>query len=334
MKEGVSFAGVVKGGARPDKTYSKDGDKFNWGQQKVTPKQNNVWKGISFIVDKKIFGWLEHSYVGTTYNIEDVFSMQEKLDKGGFLPLKAIPMGGKLVLLTAPERIDESLALWFSEVKPWDSSVVSRERFLWLKVQGVPAHAWEEVCFKTLVNLVGTFVKMDGATSKKSRLDVARILISATSAETIIKNVRVKINEDIFNIRLSEDLCGEVFLPERRINLSGAYSHRSSEESDAFSFEGSWVSETPESGYLNGGNDCGFRHSGGGKISNSAEVQIGFVGRDGDHGAIKSGLGGAVSRRYGNHVGGGSSPRQSMSNISRSVDPIVKRSASWPVSFK
>lgn len=182
------------------------------------------------------------------------------------------------MLLTAAENMDirstledeaESLAKWFAVIEPWDAKTVSRERFLWLKMQGVPAHVWEEACFKTLANLVGTFIKLDSYTIKKTRLDTARILISTTTPETIIRNVKVKIGDDIYTIRMSEDLCGEAFEVERRKNLYRVNDKCSSEESDGGSFVDSWVSETTEMGHQKAEWEARPREGSEGEISKS-----------------------------------------------------------------
>lgn len=73
-----------------------------------------------------------------------------------------------MLLKTILQGEGESLLQWFEEVRQWDTSTVSKERFLWLKIQGVPAHAWEEVCFQQLANLVGKYIKMDSATQRKT----------------------------------------------------------------------------------------------------------------------------------------------------------------------
>src|SRR4051812_33977004 len=56
---------------------------------------------------------------------------------------------------------------WFSFVKSWKPQDVDTERFVWLRVMGVPCHAWGERCFTILVKERGLFVKSDESTSLK-----------------------------------------------------------------------------------------------------------------------------------------------------------------------
>lgn len=96
--------------------------------------------------------------------------MQGKLDKGGLLPLKAIPMGGKSVFLTAAVTVDINAILQeegdFFRSGSWkfDNGILSiylRRDSYGVKIQGVSVHAWKEVCFTNLVQLVGSFIKME-----------------------------------------------------------------------------------------------------------------------------------------------------------------------------
>lgn len=308
-REGISFAAAVKEDVRTDKVGSFDGVKNNKRFQNFKAKQDNEWRGISFTTDKNSLRWLERSYVGVTYCLEDVFSMQEKLDKGGFFPLKAIPMGGKLVLITANDEVDikatseedeDSFARLFEELRPWDNKTVSRERFLWLKIQGLPVQAWEEVSFRTIAGMMGTYIRMDDDTTKKMRLDIARILISASSPETIFRNMTVKIDQHLFNIRISEDLCGDVSVSERRNQLYQMASSSSSEECDAISFDGSWVSETPELGGKGAEREQGVRRGGVETFSNSVGGQKLMGECDTGYLAVKSVEIGAESALYEN----------------------------------
>lgn len=54
-------------------------------------------------------------------------------------------------------------------------------------------------------SLVGNFANIDESTRKKARLDVARVMIMASSQEAINKVLRVKINDHLFSIRMVED---------------------------------------------------------------------------------------------------------------------------------
>lgn len=58
----------------------------------------------------------------------------------------------------------------------------------------------------------------------------------------------MKIGHDFHKVGISEDLCGETIGLENKNCLYRKANLCTSEESDAFSFDGSWVSDTLEPG--------------------------------------------------------------------------------------
>lgn len=83
---------------------------------------------------------------------------------------------------------------------------------MWLKVVGVPCHAWKEEVFRDVVGQVGSFIKVDDCTSGKKRFDVGRVLVSTSVPEAINKVTKVMVNKTIFSIRLMEETFGELYL--------------------------------------------------------------------------------------------------------------------------
>lgn len=218
----------------------------------------------------------------------------------------------------------------FEELRPWDHKVVSRAIFLWLKIQGISVQAWEEVSFKTLAGLVGTYIKMDEATTTKRRLDVARILISASSSKTVFRNVTAKIDQDLFNIRLTEDLWGEVSVSDRKDQLYKMVSNSSSEESDAMSFDGLWVSETLEPGCQRAEGEIDFRQGGEGNISNFMDGQIDLGDCVRDCMAVNVEEKGVESDLYDSIDRAAKFHRGSVAKSKTQLGHLVKKSASCP----
>ena len=101
------------------------------------------------------------------------------------------------------------LGNWFSNVQAWKPEDVSRSRFVWLRCEGVPLHAWNPNFFKLLGNFWGTFISLDANTSKKIRFDVGRVLCLTQEPEAIVRTVHVAIDGKMFNIRLVEEPAAE-----------------------------------------------------------------------------------------------------------------------------
>ena len=77
------------------------------------------------------------------------------------------------------------LDVWLEEVNPWNTNNVARERFIWIRLQGVPLHLWSGKFFFTVGNSLGSFITSDNNTHNLHRFDIARILISVKE-KTII----------------------------------------------------------------------------------------------------------------------------------------------------
>jgi hypothetical protein len=75
---------------------------------------------------------------------------------------------------------EEWLGVYFFNVKPWSPSLVNLKRELWVKVYGIPLHAWGDNLFRALGERFGEFVDYDEPTASMSRLDVARLKFSTS----------------------------------------------------------------------------------------------------------------------------------------------------------
>ncbi|GAB4847141.1 hypothetical protein Ancab_026152, partial [Ancistrocladus abbreviatus] len=54
----------------------------------------------------------------------------------------------------------------------------------------------------------GKLISLDGATSNRSRFDVARVLLSTSFVEPISTSILIKIKDSVFPIRVQEELEG------------------------------------------------------------------------------------------------------------------------------
>lgn len=219
---------------------------------------DSEWRGLTFNMPQEDLKWLQDAFVGTTFTLEQAHDMQKYLHTERIFSVKAAPLGGKFVLLTKlgdedfPSVLNEAsspLSKLFEEIRPWDPSLMVKERMVWLKVTGVSAHAFMEDFLKFLVNLVGRLGKLDDKTKNKSRLDVAKILISTYYQQVINRSYQVKIMDTVFTVRMMEDnyfdpLVSEVLDTIPRCNKEACYD-------DSDSVDGS-IFEVPETILLGG----------------------------------------------------------------------------------
>lgn len=104
----------------------------------------------------------------------------------GYFGVKITPLGANLCLREESEEgeikglikdASERFNQWFVEIRPCSPQDVDNERLTWLRVFGLPCHAWNSKVFDFMMKPVGCFVCTDQQTTKQSNMDIARILI-------------------------------------------------------------------------------------------------------------------------------------------------------------
>ncbi|GAU42921.1 hypothetical protein TSUD_283440 [Trifolium subterraneum] len=152
---------------------------------------------------------------GMTYNIQNAFHSQ------GYFGVKVTPLGSSLTLLEGQEDgeiqalledAQEWLNQWFREICPWKPEDVDTDRIVWLRVYGIPAHAWNDSFFAQVSKPWGTLMNEDDVTNKKLSMDVARLLIRTSCQKPVDEFIDVKINNKVFHLRVIEDSYGPMRL--------------------------------------------------------------------------------------------------------------------------
>ncbi|KAK2369434.1 hypothetical protein QL285_082569 [Trifolium repens] len=172
---------------------------------------------------------------GTTYNIQNAFHMQ------GYFGVKITPLGSNLSLLEGQEEGEvealmedakDWLDQWFKEIHPWSPKDIDLERIVWLRIFGVPAHAWNDAFFIQVARPWGTFLNVDDVTNKKITMDVARILVRTSCQKAVDEFIDVIINGELFHLRVIEDSFGPMrILSSKSQNQDGRL--HDSDNSDA-----------------------------------------------------------------------------------------------------
>lgn len=143
--------------------------------------------------------------------------------------VKITPLGANLVLMEAEDDEEipalikgakDWLSNWFKEIRPWDSSVVDSERLVWIRILGVPPHAWNEEFFSFISSSCGIFIKLDENSRLMKSFDIARVLLRVKGFNTINDCVSVNINGELFHIRFAEDWFGPM-IPSTQSLVSG-----------------------------------------------------------------------------------------------------------------
>lgn len=156
-----------------------------------------------------------------------MLALQQRLEDAGFNYVVVTPMGGDRVFLHCIGAEDiwhvfndalHFFGMLFNNLHKWSDADAKYERGAWLRVYGVPIHAWNAEFFKLCVMDAGRFVRADECTVEKARLDFARILISTSNLEILNLNSDFIIDGSLVNVKIVEEwgchLGEDAFLTE------------------------------------------------------------------------------------------------------------------------
>ncbi|MCH84634.1 DUF4283 domain protein, partial [Trifolium medium] len=204
--ESISYAEAA--GGKAEKIKEQD----NQCRQKEKQKE---WSGIIYESAEEDRSWAKKGLVGIVNHPEDVQMLQQKILDVGFSTIRIIPMGGRKVFIQPTEDEDLWAVIkdaedyfnhWFVKIREWNTSEVSVDRVVWIRIFGTPVHAWKKDFFKKIVESFGEFLVLDWDTSQKRRLDFARVLIKTSYLSFINQLEKVKIDNLFFVIRVLEEL--------------------------------------------------------------------------------------------------------------------------------
>lgn len=123
----------------------------------------------------------------------------------------------------------------FKEIRAWKHDDVDLERVTWIKCFGVPCHAWTTIFFEEISKTVGHYICSDDSTSRLDFLDVASFMIRTRCVIVINEALVVKINDNMFIIKMVEDFHGSGIMMFKKSQVS-------SEEDVTYSYEPGTVS--------------------------------------------------------------------------------------------
>jgi hypothetical protein len=176
---------------------------------------------LSYEVEKSVMGNYLKAFIGVAANPGTTYNIQEAFHSQGYFGVKVTPLGSNLALLEGQEEGEvEALMVdakdwldqWFKEIRPWNPNDIDLERIVWLRIFGVPIHAWNDDFFSQVTKPWGAFIKSDNVTCTKLSMDVARLLIRTSCQKPIDEFINVRINGVIFHIRVLEDSYGPMRL--------------------------------------------------------------------------------------------------------------------------
>ncbi|CAJ2667051.1 uncharacterized protein LOC123905098 [Trifolium pratense] len=158
--------------------------------------------------------WAYKGVVATVFNGESLSVVHNRIMDAGFSDLILIPMGADKVFVHSTENGDamsvinnakEFFQLVFWNWMRWDKETSPYRRGAWVRLYGVPLHAWNEQFFQLCVFESGRFLRTDSSSVEKTILDFARVLIATPELDIIKKSVSVLVDEIIVEIKIVEE---------------------------------------------------------------------------------------------------------------------------------
>ncbi|XP_045831171.1 uncharacterized protein LOC123922499 [Trifolium pratense] len=234
---GVNVPSVVKDGSEPTEGV-RVGDivvKLGVQKEKLSHKQSQKEEGeinskgleqsADFAKNCRVFmrsyqtksddvKWARNCVVATVINGEAISVVQNRILDAGFKDLVLIPMGADRVFVRSMEDVDamttlnnakEFFQLVFSIWTRWDKEELSYRRGAWVRLYGIPIHAWNEQFFKLCVLYCGSFLRTDNDYVEKGRLDFARVLIATPDLDIIKRSESVLVNGTPVVIKIVEE---------------------------------------------------------------------------------------------------------------------------------
>ncbi|KAK7251758.1 hypothetical protein RIF29_35233 [Crotalaria pallida] len=254
-----TYADVLKNKGVEGRLYRSSGA-FGLHENKVRKEGDEEdWKGMKINIPDAELEWISKGFVGRVEDYEKAWRIQDIMQEEGITTIKAIPMGDQMVLLLPMEgenlqdliqEVGDNLGQHFEYIKSWSEDMVAGNKLAWIRCAGIPPHAWNEMFFKAITGPFGELIKPDDDTKLRRRLDMARVLIRTSNLLPIFQFTRVMINQNLFTIRLCEEVWNEGLIThpadkEKSLHSTAVPESASEEETESQSTD-EWVSESME----------------------------------------------------------------------------------------
>ncbi|KAK7291331.1 hypothetical protein RIF29_06387 [Crotalaria pallida] len=181
-------------------------------------EEYKVIGGLEYKTNMEDKEWLNKCWVGSLHDWEEVDGIQNIFLAAGFYHIKAVKMGGRMILLSSLDDSDmedffKAEGEWCEEhfefFQKWSPNIVARQMLIWVNCVGIPLVAWEENMFKFIANLLGTYIRWDEDTRKGARYDVGRMLVATPSKQTVDRILEVAIENNLYQIKVMEEKWSE-----------------------------------------------------------------------------------------------------------------------------
>ncbi|GJV99272.1 RNA-directed DNA polymerase, eukaryota [Tanacetum coccineum] len=174
-------------------------------------KGNSVGSGPALVLDDScvVKRDLEKFVMGEVKQFASIANLRVLLSNEGFQNVKLTYLGGLWVMveldtLKAKNNFMKhvGVASWFNRLNNAQPDFVSKERIVWVDIEGVPLHAWSRPTFFKIGSKWGEV--MDIEESKDDLFARKRVCIKTNQEDNILEKFKIIVQGKIFVIRAKE----------------------------------------------------------------------------------------------------------------------------------
>ncbi|GJV86536.1 RNA-directed DNA polymerase, eukaryota [Tanacetum coccineum] len=147
--------------------------------------------------------------MGEIKDFSAINNLRVLLANEGFLNVKLAYIGGLWVMIeldstSTKEKFMQhvGVASWFARLCNAQEDFVSRERIVWVDIEGVPLRAWSQSTFKKIGAKWGEVMKLEE--NKEDMFARKRICIKTSREDNILERFKITIRGKIYMIRAKE----------------------------------------------------------------------------------------------------------------------------------
>jgi len=158
--------------------------------------------------------WAKHGYIGTVIDGASIPLIQNRVEDAGFKDIDIIPLEADKVFVHSLSGANVSeivgnakqfFDLIFYNMVHWKKEVLPFQRGAWIRLYGIPIHAWNESFFKLCVLDCGRYLRADNCSLNRERFDYARVLISTASLDAINITDQILVDGMLVEVKIIEE---------------------------------------------------------------------------------------------------------------------------------
>jgi hypothetical protein len=157
--------------------------------------------------------WASTGVVATIASGDVTPVVRSRVKDAGFTDVDILHLGADRVFVRHVEgwmwrlleNAREFFDMIFSHWERWDRQATPFQWGAWVRLYGIPLHAWNEKFFKLCVFDRGRFLRADIYTVEKDRLKFARVLIATSSLEVVKRVERLLVDDVLVDVQVIEE---------------------------------------------------------------------------------------------------------------------------------